>query len=123
MDMHDRCVVVTGGASGLGPAVRFQCTDVADAGSVAAAVQAAQAHAAHCAQGLGGLVQCAGVAVGRKVLGADGLHPPELFARTLAVNLTGLPQEFAALVLHIFANDYLNGEVIRLDGALRMAPR
>jgi NAD(P)-dependent dehydrogenase (short-subunit alcohol dehydrogenase family) len=259
MDVHDRCVVVTGGASGLGlavtealvvagarvlvadvnrvqgeavadrlgPAVRFQCSDVADAGSVAAAVQAAQAHAVHCAQGLGGLVQCAGVAVGRKVLGVDGLHPPELFARTLAVNLTGVflmlacmaqalaaqapdpqgqrgvivntasiaafdgqvgqaayaaskggvvamtlplarelaaqgirvmtvapglmqtpmlaglpdkvqaalgasvpfpartgqPQEFAALVLHIFANDYLNGEVIRLDGALRMAPR
>ncbi len=35
----------------------------------------------------------------------------------------GQPSEFAALVLHIFANDYLNGEVIRLDGALRMARR
>ena len=36
---------------------------------------------------------------------------------------TGHPEEFAALVMHLFANDYLNGEVIRLDGALRMAPR
>jgi NAD(P)-dependent dehydrogenase (short-subunit alcohol dehydrogenase family) len=35
----------------------------------------------------------------------------------------GAPPEFAALVLHIIANGYLNGEVIRLDGALRMGPR
>ena len=33
------------------------------------------------------------------------------------------PEEFAALVRHIVENPYLNGEVIRLDGALRMAPR
>jgi NAD(P)-dependent dehydrogenase (short-subunit alcohol dehydrogenase family) len=259
MDVRERCVVVTGGASGLGlavtealvacgahvlvadvnralgeavaerlgPAVRFHGTDVSDVGSVVAAIQAAQAHAATTAHGLGGLVQCAGVATARKVLSADGPHPWALFERTLAVNLTGVflmlshmaqalgaqapdaagqrgvivntasiaafdgqvgqaayaaskggvvamtlplarelaaqgirvmtvapglmqtpmlaglpdkvqaalgasvpfpartgqPSEFAALVLHIFANDYLNGEVIRLDGALRMAPR
>ena len=35
----------------------------------------------------------------------------------------GLPEEFAALAAHIVANGHLNGEVIRLDGALRMAPR
>jgi NAD(P)-dependent dehydrogenase (short-subunit alcohol dehydrogenase family) len=35
----------------------------------------------------------------------------------------GEPPEFAALVLHICQNGYLNGETIRLDGALRMAPR
>lgn len=35
----------------------------------------------------------------------------------------GQPSEYAALVSHIFANRMLNGEVIRLDGALRMAPR
>ena len=35
----------------------------------------------------------------------------------------GNPSEFAALVLHCIRNSYLNGEVIRLDGALRMAPR
>ena len=33
------------------------------------------------------------------------------------------PEEFAKLVGHIFENAYLNGEVIRLDGAIRMAPR
>ena len=35
----------------------------------------------------------------------------------------GDPSEYAALVLHIVANRYLNGETIRLDGALRMSPR
>ena len=35
----------------------------------------------------------------------------------------GEPNEFASLVMHIVSNTYLNGEVIRLDGALRMAPR
>ncbi len=35
----------------------------------------------------------------------------------------GRPEEFAALVCHIIENPMLNGEVIRLDGALRMAPR
>jgi NAD(P)-dependent dehydrogenase (short-subunit alcohol dehydrogenase family) len=35
----------------------------------------------------------------------------------------GEPHEFAALVVHIVQNAYLNGEVIRLDGALRLAPR
>jgi hypothetical protein len=35
----------------------------------------------------------------------------------------GEPAEFAALVVHVVENEMLNGEVIRLDGALRMAPR
>jgi NAD(P)-dependent dehydrogenase (short-subunit alcohol dehydrogenase family) len=35
----------------------------------------------------------------------------------------GDPKEFGALAVHIASNDYLNGEVIRLDGALRMAPK
>ncbi len=35
----------------------------------------------------------------------------------------GGPEEYAALVEHILSNPMLNGEVIRLDGAIRMAPR
>jgi len=35
----------------------------------------------------------------------------------------GEPREYAALVMHMIHNGYLNGEVIRIDGALRMAPR
>jgi len=37
--------------------------------------------------------------------------------------LLGRPDQFASLVHHIIENAYINGEVIRLDGALRMAPR
>jgi hypothetical protein len=35
----------------------------------------------------------------------------------------GRPAEYAELVAHIVSNEMLNGEVIRLDGAIRMAPR
>lgn len=35
----------------------------------------------------------------------------------------GRPEEFAALAVFLIEHDYLNGEVIRMDGALRMAPR
>ena len=35
----------------------------------------------------------------------------------------GTPQDYAKLVKHIIENDMLNGEVIRLDGAIRLAPR
>ena len=38
-------------------------------------------------------------------------------------NRIGRPEEFALLVEQILINPYINGEVIRLDGALRMAPR
>jgi NAD(P)-dependent dehydrogenase (short-subunit alcohol dehydrogenase family) len=35
----------------------------------------------------------------------------------------GTPQEYAKLALHIIDNAMLNGETIRLDGALRMPPK
>jgi NAD(P)-dependent dehydrogenase (short-subunit alcohol dehydrogenase family) len=35
----------------------------------------------------------------------------------------GKPQEFAELALHLLSNGYLNGEVVRLDGAQRFSPR
>ncbi len=35
----------------------------------------------------------------------------------------GMPEEYAALAMHIVENAYLNGETIRMDGGLRMAPR
>jgi len=35
----------------------------------------------------------------------------------------GRPEEYAALVRHVFENEMLNGEVIRLDGAIRMGPK
>lgn len=38
-------------------------------------------------------------------------------------NRFGMPEEYASLVQHIISNPMLNGETIRLDGAVRMAPR
>ena len=35
----------------------------------------------------------------------------------------GKPEEFADLAAHIMENAYLNGETIRLDGAVRLAPK
>jgi NAD(P)-dependent dehydrogenase (short-subunit alcohol dehydrogenase family) len=49
----------------------------------------------------------------REALGAQVPHP----------NRLGHPDEYAALAAHIVENPVLNGEVIRLDGALRMPPR
>jgi 3-hydroxyacyl-CoA dehydrogenase / 3-hydroxy-2-methylbutyryl-CoA dehydrogenase len=49
----------------------------------------------------------------RQQLGRAIPFPPRL----------GRPPEFAALAAHIVENEMLNGEVIRLDGALRMPPR
>lgn len=53
---------------------------------------------------------------------------PEVVQQSLAASIPfpprlGKPQEFAELACHIVTNGHLNGEVIRLDGALRMAPR
>ncbi len=49
----------------------------------------------------------------RESLAAQVPFPPRL----------GKPSEYAALVKHIIENEMLNGEVIRLDGAIRMAPK
>jgi NAD(P)-dependent dehydrogenase (short-subunit alcohol dehydrogenase family) len=53
---------------------------------------------------------------------------PEPVQASLAASIPfpqrlGKPEEFAQLATHIVTNGHLNGEVIRLDGALRMAPR
>jgi NAD(P)-dependent dehydrogenase (short-subunit alcohol dehydrogenase family) len=49
----------------------------------------------------------------RQALGAQVPHPPRL----------GRPEEYAELACHIAENPMLNGETIRLDGALRMPPK
>lgn len=53
---------------------------------------------------------------------------PEPVQQSLAASIPfpqrlGKPEEFAELACHIVTNTHLNGEVIRLDGALRMVPR
>jgi len=116
LDIKDSVFLVTGSASGLGAATarrlaalgarlvladlnaeageplarelggaRFVRTDVTDATSMQAAVDAAVAAWGR----LDGLVCCAGVAPAEKVVGKEGPHRLEVFARTIQVNLVG----------------------------------
>jgi NAD(P)-dependent dehydrogenase (short-subunit alcohol dehydrogenase family) len=68
-------------------------------------------------------------AVAPGIFSTPMLHAlPEAAQQSLAASvpfpkLLGQPPQYAALVRHMIENCYLNGEVVRLDGALRMAPR
>jgi hypothetical protein len=57
------------------------------------------------------------------MIGSDQPRDPGLFAEVPFPVPAGDPAEFAGLALHIVENPMLNGCVIRLDGAIRMAPR
>jgi NAD(P)-dependent dehydrogenase (short-subunit alcohol dehydrogenase family) len=118
MELKGSTFVVTGGASGLGAATarmiaagggavviadvkedqgqalalelgakaRFVRTDVTDEGSAQAAIRVAIDGFG----GLQGLVGCAGIVHGEKVVGRDGPHALAGFARTISVNLIGM---------------------------------
>jgi NAD(P)-dependent dehydrogenase (short-subunit alcohol dehydrogenase family) len=68
-------------------------------------------------------------AVAPGIFSTPMLHAlPEAAQQSLAASvpfpkLLGQPPQYAALVRHMIENRYLNGEVVRLDGALRMAPK
>jgi NAD(P)-dependent dehydrogenase (short-subunit alcohol dehydrogenase family) len=68
-------------------------------------------------------------AVAPGIFSTPMLHAlPEAAQQSLAASvpfpkLLGQPPQYAGLVRHMIENRYLNGEVVRLDGALRMAPR
>ncbi len=72
-------------------------------------------------------IRVTGVAPG--IFATPMLHAlPEAAQQSLAAavpfpKLLGQPPQFAALVRHMIENRYLNGEIVRLDGALRMAPK
>lgn len=117
MQIRDHVFIVTGGASGLGAAtarmlaegggrvviadlkedegralasevganVRFVRTDVTDEASAKGAIAAAVDGFG----GLHGLVNCAGIVHGEKVVGKDGPHALATFARAVNINLTG----------------------------------
>jgi len=72
-------------AAELGANARFVETDVADEASAVNAVN----RAISTFGGLQGLVNCAGVAPAEKVIGRDGPHKLESFARTININLVG----------------------------------
>jgi NAD(P)-dependent dehydrogenase (short-subunit alcohol dehydrogenase family) len=68
----------------LGASALFFQTDVTDATSAAAAVAAAGQMGR-----LGGLINCAGIAPAEKVVGKEGPHALDSFARTVGINLVG----------------------------------
>lgn len=72
-------------AQELGAAARFVAADITDEASAQAVVTEAEAAFG----GLHGLVNCAGIAIGEKVLGRDGPHALASFARVIAINLVG----------------------------------
>jgi NAD(P)-dependent dehydrogenase (short-subunit alcohol dehydrogenase family) len=108
MELRNAVVLVVGGASGLGAATcavlaeagakpfvadlqpppggafPHATCDVRDESQVGAAIQAAQNHGV-----LRGVVQCAGVLQGARVVGRQGPHDLELFRRVIDVNLIG----------------------------------
>jgi len=115
MQIRDNVFIVTGGGSGLGAAAArmlataggkvviadinesagrvqaaelgavFARTDVADEASAAAAIELALERFGK----LNGLVNCAGICPAEKVVGRDGPHALDSFARTITVNLVG----------------------------------
>jgi NAD(P)-dependent dehydrogenase (short-subunit alcohol dehydrogenase family) len=110
MEIEGRTFLVAGGGSGLGAAtaemltreganvvvadlkgeaagdnVRFVETDVTDEGSVRGAIE----EALQSFEGLHGAINCAGVASAEKVLGREGPHDLESFAKVVQVNLVG----------------------------------
>jgi NAD(P)-dependent dehydrogenase (short-subunit alcohol dehydrogenase family) len=117
MNLQNSVFLITGGASGLGAASArelaaqggrvvladvnadagealveelganacFIRTDVTDGASAQAAVDAATTHFG----GLHGLINCAGVAPGEKVLGKEGPHKLDSFQRAVSINLIG----------------------------------
>ena len=110
MEVAEHTFLVAGGGSGLGAAtarlladeganvvvadlrgddaggaVRFVEADVTDEESVRHAVNAA----VEAFGGLHGAINCAGVATAEKVLGRDGPHPLDSFARVVGINLIG----------------------------------
>jgi NAD(P)-dependent dehydrogenase (short-subunit alcohol dehydrogenase family) len=72
-------------AAELGGYVRFVETNVASEDSARAAIDAAISSFGH----LDGLINCAGIVHGEKVVGKDGLHSLEAFRRVIDVNLIG----------------------------------
>ncbi|MDN5874762.1 MAG: SDR family NAD(P)-dependent oxidoreductase [Sinobacteraceae bacterium] len=117
MDPKGKTFIISGGASGLGQATaqrlaaaganiiiadlnevaaestareigasaRAQRCDVTREADVQAAVDAALTHFG----GLHGAVNCAGIAIGQKVIGKDGPHPLDSFIRCLTINTVG----------------------------------
>ena len=72
-------------AQELGASARFIRTDVTDEASAKAAIAAAQSEFG----GLHGLINCAGIAIGERIVGKEAPHALASFVRTITINLIG----------------------------------
>src|SRR5438552_1235403 len=122
MNIDGHAALVTGGASGLGAAT---ARELARRGAKVAVLDRNGEGAKAVAAEIGGR--------GCRIAPGLFLTPlraelPQAVQESLAASIPfpkrlGKPEEFAQLAAAIVENLSLNGEVIRLDGALRMAPR
>lgn len=122
----------------------FVSTDVTSEDSVKAAI----AHAVQKMGKINAAINCAGIGTAEKTLGKEGPHSLDHYNRVIGINLVGTfnvarlaaaemakndpsedvicprrlgrPEEYAQLARFIVESGYLNGETIRIDGALRM---
>lgn len=139
MNVDGITAVVTGGASGLGLATVRRLLDGGAAGVVIADLSSSDGEAV--AKELGDRASF----VAADVRNTDEMNAvfaiaPGTFDTPLLNRLSddvrsslaktvphpsrlGQPDEYAKLALHVIDNAMLNGETIRLDGAIRMAPR
>src|SRR5436309_2744403 len=134
MQVEGQAAIVSGGGSGLG---RATAQALAAAGVKVAIFDINEAAASETARETGGLAIGADVTDAESVKAAfaagifatrmvEGLPQNVRDSRAASSpfpNRLGRPEEYAALMLHLCRNTMINGEVIRLDGALRMAPR
>ena len=133
MDIAGKVFIVTGGASGLGEGTARMLA--ANGGKVVIADMQVEKGEAIAKEIGGAFVKCdvsqeadgqavvvKAVAMGKLMglVNCAGIAPA---ASVPFPSRLGTPQDYAKLVRHIFENDMLNGEVIRLDGAIRLAPR
>src|SRR5437667_24147 len=128
MRVAESTAVVTGGASGLGRATAERL--VAGGGRVTLVDRPASAGAEAARQlGPNALFAAADVTIAPGLFDTPLLASlPEPVRASLAKQVPfpsrlGRPAEYAALALLIIENAMLNGETIRLDGAIRMQPR
>src|SRR5947208_3331840 len=139
MRIEGAAALVTGGASGLGEATVRRLTA---AGAAVTIVDRDEKRADALAAELGGQVRAIAADVGdlapvgiRVLTIAPGTFDTPLLGlmpddqrQALAKDIPfpkrlGRPDEFAALVLQLCENSVMNGETVRIDGALRMPPK
>src|SRR5438105_4504787 len=120
MQVEGQAAIVSGGGSGLG---RATAQMLAAAGVKVAILDISETAAGEAARETGGVAIAPGIFSTPMLQGLPQNVRDSLAASIPFPNRLGRPEEYAALVFHLCRNTMINGETIRLDGALRMAAR